>query len=237
MSYSPLASGVTVASASTRPPPSTSRADRPPAATSPVLGWWLSTATSCPPAARCAPYTVPITPAPTISIFTMTPRNDYAGSSVATLIPGIIRRQGRRPYLGSRHILQATPTQRSGRIDMAGPADLTRTACSVLAGPSPRRARQAESCSSDSWVGAGPGFGYSLLRMATWQSSGSFRSAALAAIRTPIQASAKPYAAAHGTSTGIRAADGSELVRAAATITGLAATATQARVPRTPPSP
>jgi len=26
---------------------------------------------------------------------------------------------------------------------MAGPADLTRTACSVLAGPSPRRARQA----------------------------------------------------------------------------------------------
>src|ERR1039457_2672594 len=114
-------------------------------------------------------------------------RPDDAFNSVVTLNPGLIRCQGRRPYLGL--------------------------------------------------TGQGPGFGYSLLRMAIWQSSGSFRSAALAAIRTPVQASAKPYTAAHGTSTGIRATDGSEFVRAAATITGLAATATQARVPRTPPSP
>ena len=72
---------------------------------------------------------------------------------------------------------------------------------------------------------------------ATWQSSGSLPSAALAAIRTPIQASAKPYAAAHGTSTGSRTTDGSEFVRTTETITGIAATATQAPVPRTPPNP
>src|SRR5579863_102779 len=53
-----------LASASTRPPPSTSWAHRPPAATSSVLRPWLSTETWFPAAARWAPYTVPITPRP-----------------------------------------------------------------------------------------------------------------------------------------------------------------------------
>ena len=54
--------------ASTRFPVRTSRTVRPRAAMSQVLGGWLSTLMACPAAARCAPYTVPITPAPTISI-------------------------------------------------------------------------------------------------------------------------------------------------------------------------
>ena len=73
--------------------------------------------------------------------------------------------------------------------------------------------------------------------MAAWQSSGSLCSAARAATRTPIQASAIPYAAALSTSTGIRITDESEFVRTTATITGIAATDTQARLPRTPTNP
>jgi hypothetical protein len=42
------------------------------------------------------------------------------------------------------------------------------------------------------WSAPGPGIVYSLVRMAAWHSSGSLPSAARAAIRTPVQASAAP---------------------------------------------
>ena len=78
--------------------------------------------------------------------------------------------------------------------------------------------------------------GYSLLRTAIWYSSGSFGSAARAAIRTPIQASARPYPAAHSTSTGIRTAAGSERVSTTAIITGMTASTVPKRLPRVPAS-
>jgi hypothetical protein len=63
------------------------------------------------------------------------------------------------------------------------------------------------------------------LRTAVWQSSGSLACAVATAIRTPAQASANPYAAAHTTSTGTRIVPGPLAVSTTAKITGMTATA------------
>ncbi len=57
---------------------------------------------------------------------------------------------------------------------------------------------------------------YTVLRTAVWQSSGSLPSASRAAICTPAQASARPYAAEQTRSAGVRTAAGAVLVNAAA---------------------
>src|ERR1700677_2703416 len=64
---------------------------------------------------------------------------------------------------------------------------------------------------------------------------GSRPALARAAIRTPAQASAKPYAAAQTTSTGIRTTAGSDSVSTTATISGISAIAVPSRAPRAPP--